>query len=650
MTVQTFTVDQLVVSPFNVRTNTEDAEATDALEASIAAHGLLFPVVVHPLTAGQALRVIGDIGSARYGVLAGGRRLRAIRNLVESGSVPANFPIDAIIRDVDPAEITELSLAENLLRRDLRPYEVHAAIARASAEGGSAEDIAARCGQRVKWVRQQLRLGTLAPEVFTAYAEERIGIEEARAYAATEDHELQLAAFHHFEQQPRFSNNPALIRIWLKIGDGEEARLLAFVDAAVYRAAGGRFELDLFADGPDERGRVVDVALLRQQADDKLAELRQRIRKRTGRSDLRFAAEPPKNDYGYPDQALRVELENLSPKIVLPEGDVVAVIEIDDDGEAAPTFWWPSHKERRAARGASADQLSEGGDGPSARSGERKTFWERMQDGSAFDRHSDGSQKALSAVRDEHGLSGAGVQVVRSLRRELLRALLVDDAEDGGTLGQDFITWAQLRQEFSQFGRREGAADIGARGLAGGWSGQQDAEPLDDVRPHLEQSGAHQTWRTGLKRLQAHPAFTIEDTAAALAAYVRADEIKPLAGAVLAGLALLRSANVRGWRIPAHDKLAALAGGSDIALRHYWQPTPSFLGLFPKMKRLELAEPVAGHTATTRWSKLKDVELATVTAGALAGEEEWLHPLLSFGIGSDDPVQENEPALREAAE
>ena len=62
MTFRTFTHDQLVKSPLNVRTNDEDANAVDALSASIVAEGLLAPLVVHPLD-GRAKRwgVSGEV-------------------------------------------------------------------------------------------------------------------------------------------------------------------------------------------------------------------------------------------------------------------------------------------------------------------------------------------------------------------------------------------------------------------------------------------------------------------------------------------------------------------------------------------------------------------------------------------------------------
>lgn len=77
------TLDQLCISPFNVRRNAEDTDATQALEASIAARGLLFPLLVHDMVPFRDLALSGE-PIAAWGVLAGGRRLRALRRLVEA--------------------------------------------------------------------------------------------------------------------------------------------------------------------------------------------------------------------------------------------------------------------------------------------------------------------------------------------------------------------------------------------------------------------------------------------------------------------------------------------------------------------------------------------------------------------------------------
>lgn len=655
MTVQTLTIDQLVVSDLNVRVNEEDANATSALETSIAAVGLYLPLVVHPITVVGAKRKMARAPAPQlWGVLDGGRRCRAIRRLVDSGKLPADWPIDCVIRDVDPARITELSLGAYLLTRELREYEISNAVARMLSQGLSAEEIATNLGQRPEWVAQQLRLGNLEIQIFEAFAAGKISIDEARAYAATADKELQHAAFQHFADQMHFHNRPEQIRAWLKVGDRELDRLLKFVGEDVYRKAGGAYELDLFAGDSRQRGRIADEGKLRELAENRLGFERQELRRRTGRSDLRFISELPKIPvHGYTDHSLELQPQVLADDtIVLPKGDVVARLEVRDtrDGtgvEAHVTWWWESRKAQAEAR-KDARKTSD------SKAVAAATPGGPVDEGAGFSGTVNyaAAQQARAMVKEEHGLTADGLHVIRSLRRELLRALLVTDATDNLTesgLGTDYIVWAQLRQELRDADR---AHTAGARGLASGWSGAEDNEPRDVVNPHLEQTEAHAIWQRAVGRIKAQPFIELADPAAALQAFVEADKrTKDLAGAVLAGLALVRSANVPGWRVRAHDQIAALAGGDDVEmLRSFWMPSDDFIALFPKMRRLELAQDALGGPG--RIDRADEVRLKALTAArdgeATRGATEilqrqcWVHPMLGFEMP--------EPIVREAAE
>lgn len=613
MTVRTFTIDLLTISPLNVRLNAEDAEATDALEASIEAHGLLFPLVVHPLEDG------------RFGVLAGGRRLRAIRRLIESGRLPAGWSIEAVIREDEPAQITELSLAENLLRRGLRPYEINAAVLRAAEQGASPAEIAARCGQRERWALQQLRLGKLAPEIFNAYAEGQLSEDLAQAYAATEDHALQLAAWEALRDTPSWHHTPAAVRRCFKLDDAELGRLLAFVGAEIYHAAGGRFEFDLFCEDPAARGRVVDEDKLRELAENKLAHLRGLARVATGDRDLRFATQPPQR-HGHDDAGLRIvdlPIDGEIAPFTLPEGDVVATLRIEDNGAARLALWWSS----RAAQVAGTRQP--GQPAPTPRPA--------VLDAAGFDRYSSTAQVARSAVREEHGLTAEGLNAIRSLRRALLRSLLIADAARGGTLGRDYFVWAQLRMELTDDRHHK----AGLRSLASEWHYGANEES-EFARGFAAATAAHAAFGQMLEELETHPAFALPDQVEALRAFLEESEVfRSQAGAALAGIALLRSAGADGFRMPVHDALAAAAGGDDATLRTAWTPDVAFFGLFPKMARLGIAQQFVDPASFASWPKLADAPLSAACAALFDGESlspgpardaatRWVHPLVSF--------------------
>lgn len=100
MSIIAVPLSKLQVSDLNVRINREDAESTDALEASILAHGLLEPMIGHP---------IAD-KAGYYGIFAGGRRLRALQNLAARGDLPPEYEAEIIVRDLSDEQITDLVL------------------------------------------------------------------------------------------------------------------------------------------------------------------------------------------------------------------------------------------------------------------------------------------------------------------------------------------------------------------------------------------------------------------------------------------------------------------------------------------------------------------------------------------------------------
>ena len=326
-TPTTLTIEQLQLSQYNVRTNEEDANTVGALAASILEHGLLLPLIVHPLKGAKD----------RWGVHAGGRRYRAIKLLIERGDRPVDWPIRVEVTDLRPSALIELSLAENLLRKALRPYEEHVAIQRAIGAGATVADVARHFDQAPRWVQQHLRLANLAPPIFEAFKQGQLSIENARAFAATEDHALQIAAWDKFKREHQTWRSPELIRRLLKVEDQELRKLLLFLGDEAYRDAGGRFELDLFADGPEERGRIVDEDLLRQLVNAKLKSQRDAIRALTGR-DLPFRAEPPMNTYRQPDASLEIFPAEKAGLLELPVGDLIATQVITPAGEALIRF------------------------------------------------------------------------------------------------------------------------------------------------------------------------------------------------------------------------------------------------------------------------------------------------------------------------
>lgn len=610
-TATTLTIDQLRLSPFNVRVDERDTSDIGVLAASILEKGLIQAINAHPMR-GQV---------RQWGVFAGGRRYRAIKGLIESGDLPRDYAVKVVIYDGHTdGQLVELSIGENMLRRDLRDYEKFRGVRRAHDMGESIQAIGAALGQEPRVIARWLRLGALPGPIFAAFQAEQITIEHAMAYGGTADPDLQLATFEQMMELPDWQRTPEKIRAAMKIGDSSANRLLRLVGETAYRDAGGRFELDLFADEAQERGRVVDEDKLRALAEARLTGLRDATRAAVGR-DIRFVARPPQTVYELTDWDLQISVRaDDDGSIRLPDGDIVAWIELPESGEPSVTYWWAS----RSAKYGSAKRPA--ADRPKA------TAAAAISDPHFY------AAPARAAIKEEHGVAADALEAIRSMRRELLRALIVEDAQRGGERGRDFATWAALRVALCP-GK---TSDVGARGL-----GRADAIGAVDVaekaRLQVEQHTAHDIWLGAVRAISRETFITESDAAAAFVDFLNASaETKALAGAVMAGFALDRSANAPGYEFATHDALAQMSRGDARTLRKLWRPTAEFFELFPKSQLLAIAAPFLDETHRAQLERAKGFAIAEQLAQAMTGATaaipgrnraaaaEWVHPLLTF--------------------
>jgi ParB family chromosome partitioning protein len=167
-------VDRVRRNPHQPR-NAFDEESLAELAASIAAHGVIQPIVV---------RGSADGG---YELVAGERRLRAAR-MAGLQSIPA------VVRDSQANELLELALVENVQRADLNPIEEASAYRELiDGFGLTHEAVATRVGKSRVAISNALRLLDLAPETRDAIIEGRISEGHGRALAAITIAELQRA-------------------------------------------------------------------------------------------------------------------------------------------------------------------------------------------------------------------------------------------------------------------------------------------------------------------------------------------------------------------------------------------------------------------------------------------------------------------------
>ena len=164
-------------SPFQTRTRFDEVELAE-LAASIAATGVVQPIVVRPLPHGH------------FQIIAGERRWLASQKAGKE-------TIPAIVRQVSDEQAMEMTIVENLQRADLNPMEQARAYERLSREFQlTQEQMAKRTGKDRASVANFLRLLKLPEDVQVKVEEGVLSFGHARALLPLEDPQAILKAAH----------------------------------------------------------------------------------------------------------------------------------------------------------------------------------------------------------------------------------------------------------------------------------------------------------------------------------------------------------------------------------------------------------------------------------------------------------------------
>ena len=278
-----------------------------------------------------------------------------------------------------------------------------------------------------------------------------------------------------------------------------------------------------------------------------------------------------------------------------------------------------------------------------------------MKPGAAIgQQYDDSRQKADALIREEQGLTKDAIDALRSVRRSILRAALIQDARDGRALGRDYLVWAQLRMLLpSTVGDPFSEARHNAAGMARISGAEADPE---SVRGQIGATEAGKAWGKAVAELQRETFLTAKDLAGAFLDFRAASHaVRDLAAAVVTGLALERSLSAEGYDIAVHDALAIQARLSHRAsIRRWWQPSEPFLGLIPRAEQLAIAEPLMERAVFGTWQRLRVDELLPHVLKLVTGKAinvrrsmataaaDWVHPLLAFRVdaGRAAPAQE----------
>ncbi len=255
--IQEIPLSKLIASSANVRRTGRSINIGE-LAASIEAHGLLQNLTVRPVLNGKKT-------PEAFEVIAGGRRLAALKVLAKRKALPVNFGIPCHIVVEGIAE--EISLAENALQCPMHPADQYEAFAKLHDEHGMRpEDIAARFGVTSAVVKQRLKLGAVSPKLMKVYRSGELNLDQLTAFAITDDHKKQERVW---SDLPPFNCDREAILHALSEGQvRSDDRRAVFVGAKAYEAASGVIVRDLFDS--EGGGFFADAELLGRLAREKL--------------------------------------------------------------------------------------------------------------------------------------------------------------------------------------------------------------------------------------------------------------------------------------------------------------------------------------------------------------------------------------------
>lgn len=146
-------------------------ERLNELAESIREHGIVQPLIVRK-------------NAGRYIIIAGERRFRA-------AVIAGKTEVPVIVRNMDPREVMEVALVENIQRENLNPIEEAAAIRFLMQEHDlTQEEVAKRLSKSRPAIANSVRLLQLPENVQELLREGRIQPGHARVLSSLEDEEL----------------------------------------------------------------------------------------------------------------------------------------------------------------------------------------------------------------------------------------------------------------------------------------------------------------------------------------------------------------------------------------------------------------------------------------------------------------------------
>ena len=321
-------LSQLVARPPGRNVRKTPRMSIPELAASIQRVGLL-----------QNLIVTATADGERYEVVAGGRRLAALKLLAKKRRISREWEVPCLL--VADSTARTASLTENVQREAMHPADQFEAFVALVAEGRPIEDIAADFSVTPLVVQRRLKLANVSPRLLADYRAEAVSLDQLMALTITDDHAAQEAAFY---DAPTWQRSPHDLRDRLteREIDAHRHPLVRFVGLDAYEAAGGGTRRDLFAD-TDSGVYLTDATLLERLAQDKLASLAAEVKAEgwawvdatpgTTHADLQAFQRAPRQRRS-PSKREAQRIEKLQTKMQALAEAVDAALDDEDEDKA----------------------------------------------------------------------------------------------------------------------------------------------------------------------------------------------------------------------------------------------------------------------------------------------------------------------------
>ncbi len=190
-------LSRLVLRPTGRNVRKTPRMSIPELAASIQRVGLL-----------QNLIVITAADGEHYEVVAGGRRLAALKLLAKKRRIPKEWEVPCLL--VADGTARTASLTENVQREAMHPADQFEAFAALVAEGRPIEDIAADFSVTPLVVQRRLKLANVSPRLMADYRADAVTLDQLMALAITDDHAAQEAAFY---DAPTWQRHPSNLNV-----------------------------------------------------------------------------------------------------------------------------------------------------------------------------------------------------------------------------------------------------------------------------------------------------------------------------------------------------------------------------------------------------------------------------------------------------